>query len=129
MPLPAHPARAECCRTCAAADLPVAGRQVEYCPRMSASKVFAVAAAYYVLFGALVQQSHIRRRRAVARSSARPRTRHSFDELQDSLSRAEFARKFRMSLEIYANLHSHLKLNVTRDMRMASRSSGGRVRA
>jgi hypothetical protein len=128
MSLRAHPARAECCRTCAAADLPVAGRQVEYCPRMSASKVVAVAAAYYVLFGALVQQSHIRRRRAVARSNARPRTRHSFDELQDSLSRAEFTREFRMSLQ-YANLHSHLKLNLTRDIRMASRSSGGRARA
>jgi hypothetical protein len=86
-----------------------------------------VAAAYYVLIGVLVQQSHIRRRRAVARSGARPRTRLSFDELQDSLSRAEFTRAFRMSLETYANLLSLLKLDLTRDMRIASRSSGGRV--
>jgi hypothetical protein len=94
---------------------------------MSARKVVAVAAAYYVLFGALVHLSHIRRRRAVARSGARPRTRQSFDELQDSLSRAEFTRAFRMRLETYANLLSLLKLDLTRDMGMASRSSGCRV--
>jgi hypothetical protein len=86
-----------------------------------------VAAVYYVLFGALVQQSHIRRRRAVAQSGAQPRTCQSFDELQDSLSRAEFTRAFRMSLETYAHLLSLLKLNLTRDMRMASCSSGGRI--
>jgi hypothetical protein len=95
---------------------------------MSARKVVDVAAAYYVLlFGVLVQQSHLRRQRAVARSGARPRTRRSFDELQDSLSRAEFTRAFRMSLETYENLLSLLKLDLTRDMRIASRSSGGRV--
>jgi DDE superfamily endonuclease len=94
---------------------------------MSPRRVVAVAAAYYVLFGALVQQSHYRRQRAVARSGTRPRTRHSFDELQGSVSRAEFTLAFRMSLETYANLLSLLKLDLTRDMRMASRSSGGRV--
>jgi hypothetical protein len=86
-----------------------------------------VAAAYDVLFGVLVQQSQIRRRRAVARSGARPRAHQSFDELQDSLSRAEFTRAVRMSLETYANLLFLLKLDLTLDMRIASRSSGGRV--
>jgi hypothetical protein len=79
---------------------------------------------YYVLFGALVQQSHIRRRRAVARPCARPRPRQSFDELQASLSQAEFTRAFRMSLETYANFLSLLKLDLTPDMRIASRSGG-----
>jgi hypothetical protein len=92
---------------------------------MSARKVVAVAAVYYVLFGALVQQSDIRRRRAVARSGAQPRTRQSFDELEDSLSRAEFTWAFIISLETHANLLSISKLDLTRDMRMASRSSGG----
>jgi hypothetical protein len=87
---------------------------------MSARKVVAVDAAYCVLFGALVQQSYIHRRRAVTRS--RPRTRQSFDELQDSLSRAEFTRAFRMSLETYSNLLSLLKLDLTRDMRIWPRA-------
>jgi hypothetical protein len=69
----------------------------------------------------------LRRRQAVARSGARPRTRQSFDELQDSLSQAEFTRAFRMSLATYANLVSLVQLDLTRDTRMASRSSGGSV--
>jgi hypothetical protein len=94
---------------------------------MPARKVVTAVAAYCVLFRALVRQSHVRRRRTVARPCARPRTRRSFDGLQNSLSRAEFTRVFLMSLETYANLLSHLTLDLTRDMRMASRSSGGRV--
>jgi hypothetical protein len=76
---------------------------------------------------ASVQKSPICRRRAAARSGARPRTRQSFDELQDSLLRAEFTRAFRMSLETYATLRSLFKLDLNRDISIASRSNGGGV--
>jgi hypothetical protein len=102
------------CRTSTAVDLLVAARQVKYCSRMTARKVVAAAAAYYVLFGTLAKQRHIRRRPG-ARSGARPRTRQNFDELQGSLSRAEFTRAFRMSPDTVSNLLSVLKHDLTRD--------------
>jgi hypothetical protein len=86
-----------------------------------------VAVAYYLLFERVTSLDSSRRLRAAPRSCSRLRNRQSFDGLQKALSRAEFARAFRMTNTTFSALLALLEGDLTRDMRMAARSSGGRV--
>jgi hypothetical protein len=86
-----------------------------------------VAVAYYLLFERVTSLDSIRRHRAAPRSGSRLRNRQRFEGLQTALSRAEFARAFRMTHATFLALLALLEGDLTRDMRMAARSSGGRV--
>jgi hypothetical protein len=86
-----------------------------------------VAAAYFLLFERVKSADSIRRHRAARRSGSRLRIRQSFGNLQAELSRAEFTRAFRMTHSTFLALLRLLGDDLTRDMQMAARSSGGRV--
>jgi DDE superfamily endonuclease len=86
-----------------------------------------VAASYYLLFGLLASQRGICRHRGTPRVRSRLRNRQSFGDLQTALSHTEFARVFRMSHPTFSALLRVVERDLTRDMRMALRSSGGRV--
>jgi hypothetical protein len=94
---------------------------------MVAKRVSATVAAYYLMFGHMALQHRIRRRRLAPRSRSRLRNRQTFVHLQQALSHTEFTRVFRMSQSTFLALLRILQRDLTRDMRMALRSSGGRV--
>jgi DDE superfamily endonuclease len=86
-----------------------------------------VVAAYFLLFERVKSADSIRRHRAARRSGSRLRIRQCFGDLQAELSRAEFTRAFRMTHSTCLALLRLLGDDLMRDMRMAARSSGGRV--
>ena len=95
---------------------------------MAAKRVAAViAVAYYLLFERVTFADSIRRLCATPRSGSRLRNRQCFSSLQAALSRTEFTRAFRMTHPTFLTLLRLLEGDLTRDMRMAARSSGGRV--
>jgi DDE superfamily endonuclease len=89
--------------------------------------VASVAASYYLLFGGIASLAGICRHRVASRSRSRLRYRQSFGDLQAALSHTEFTRVFRMSGSTFLALLCVVERDLTRDMRMALRSSGGRV--
>jgi DDE superfamily endonuclease len=94
---------------------------------MVAKRESASVAAYYLMFGHMALQQHIRRHRLCTRSRSRLRNRQTFAHLQAALLPTEFTRVFRMSQSTFTALLRILQRDLTRDMRMALRSSGGRV--
>jgi hypothetical protein len=94
---------------------------------MVAKRESASVAAYYLMFGHMALQQHIRRHRLGTRSRSQLRNRQTFAHLQAALSPTEFTRVFRMSQSTFTALLRILQRDLTRDMRMALRSSGGRV--
>jgi hypothetical protein len=96
--------------------------------KMAAKRVAAVVAiAYYLLFERVTSADSIRRHRATPRSGSRLRNRQHFSSFQAALSHTEFTRAFRMTHPTFLALLRLLGSDLTRDMRMAARSSGGRV--
>jgi hypothetical protein len=95
---------------------------------MALKRVAAVvAAAYYVLFESVTSLDSIQRHRAPPRSDSRLRNRQRFDGLQTALSSVEFARAVRMTHTTFLALLALLEGDKTRDMRIATSASGGKV--